>query len=185
MSTVVDFRRSRNFKPKRPAENGRFMGQSIYWKLYFVENVFRIVIHTILSIQVTPIPAPYHDWWEFLYHGTRMKDDAERARRRYQASPSHTYPGRHGIYYVYLHDLGNIMLDNALYFSPIIPDVNNWVVKIAQVGLPRNCIGHMNLLNAHDREQISTLYFECKALIRRLEKVKVGPELLVLKVPER
>jgi hypothetical protein len=161
------------------------MGRSIYWKLYFVENALRVVIHTILSIQVTPIPAPYQNWWEFLYDGTTMMRNADQARRRYLGSPSHTYPGRHGIYYVYLHDLGNIMQANAGYFSPIIPDVNNWVFKIAQVGLSRNCIGHMNLLNAHDRRQINILYSECKALIRRLEKVKVGPELLVLKVPER
>jgi len=59
MSVVVDFRHSRNFMVKQVNENGRFMGHSIYWKLYFVENALRVVIHTILSIQVTPIPASY------------------------------------------------------------------------------------------------------------------------------
>ena len=178
MSVVVDFRRSSNFKAKEVNENGRFMGHSIYWKLYFVENALRVIINTVLSIQVDP------SWWEFIYDDTPLMKHAERARRRYLASPSHTYPGKHGIYYVYLHNLGDIMRENADYFSPIMPEVDDWVLRIAQVGLPRNCIGHMNLINAEDRKQIDTLYYECKALIRKLQKVKVGPEKLVLQIPE-
>jgi hypothetical protein len=184
MSEIVDFRRSSDFTVEGVNKNGRFLGRSFYWKLYFVENVLRVVINTVLSIQVRPIPALYPSWWEFLYHDTKLMGDAERVRRRYLASPAHTHPGKHGIYYVYLHDLGNIMHENARYFTPIIPEVDKWVLKIEQVGLPRNCVGHMNLINAEDRRQINTMYYECKALIRKLEKVKVGPEKLVLQIPE-
>lgn len=183
MSMVVDFRRLSNFKINGVNENGRFMGQSAYWKLYFVENALRVVINTILTIQVRPISTPYTSWWDFLYHDTTLMRDAENARRGYLAS-THTYPGRHDIYYVYLHDLGDIMHDNAVYFEPLIPEVEDWVLKIEQIRLPRNCIGHMNLINAGDRRQIDTLYYECKALIRKLEKSKVGPENVVLKIPE-
>jgi len=184
MSVVVDFRRSSNFTLKGVIKNGRFMGHSVYWKLYFVENALRVIINTVLSIQVTPIPKSYPSWWEFLYHDTKLMEDAERVRRRYLASPSHTYPGKHGIYYVYLHNLGDIMRENAGYFSPLIPEVDDWVLKIARVGLPRNCIGHMNLINGQDRKQIDTLYYECKTLIKMLQKMMVGPEKLVLQVPE-
>jgi hypothetical protein len=86
---------------------------------------------------------------------------------------------------VYLHDLGDIMRDNALYFTPIMPEVDDWILWIAQVGLPRNCIGHMNLINARDRKQINALYYECKDLIRKLQKRKIGTEKLMLQIPRK
>jgi len=181
MSTVVDFRHSSRFEVKRVNENGRFMGRTAYWRLYFIENTLRVVINTVLSIQVDP--RPYPTWWEYLYHGTTLMRDADRARRQYLGSSPHTYPGRHGIYYVYLRDLGTIMHDNSVYFEPIMPEVDEWVLKIESVRLPRNCVGHMNLINAEDRHQINRLYYDCKGLIRKLQKVEVGPEKLVLQIP--
>jgi hypothetical protein len=185
MSVVVDFRRLSSFTVEGANRNGRFLGRGVYWKLYFVENALRVIINTILSIQVDP--TPYSSWWEFLYHDTQLMRDVEWRRQRYLADPSHTFPGRHGLYYVFLHDLGTIIHDNAAYFFGILPDddwIDHWVLKIDRVGLPRNCIGHMNLIIAEDREQISTLYYECKALVRKLQNVKIGPQNLVLQIPE-
>jgi hypothetical protein len=151
------------------------VSRTVYWKLYFVENVLRIIINSILSLQVNPP----HDWWDVII-GETMKNEVERVRRGYLARPWHTYPGRHGIYYLYLHNLGDIMRDHAEYFLPVIPDVDQWVLKIEQIRLPRNVVGHMNFLSSNDRRRIDSMYDECRRLVQVLQSSKK----LVLKIPE-
>jgi hypothetical protein len=173
LSNVRDFRVVPSFDIDRINRNGRYVGRTLYWKLYFVENALRIIINSVLSTQVNP------DWWEVII-GQTMKNDVERVRRGYLARPWHTYPGRHGIYYLYLHSLGDIMRDHAQYFLPIIPEVDQWVVKIEQIRLPRNVVGHMNFLSRNDRRRIDSMYYECKGLVRALQ----SKENFVLKIPE-
>lgn len=148
------------------------MGRSIYWKLYFVENVLRIIINSVLSVEIRP------DWWEVAVDG-KIKKTVKGIRDDYLASPLHTYPGKHGIYYVYLRNLGDIMRNHADLFVPVIPDIDEWITKIEEVRLPRNVVGHMNFLSKQDQEQIEVLYDECKALITKLQNTE-----LVLKIPE-
>jgi hypothetical protein len=48
MSVVNDFRHASAFDPDKIGETGRFLGRSAYWKLYFVENVFRVITDSVL-----------------------------------------------------------------------------------------------------------------------------------------
>lgn len=149
------------------------MGRSVYWKLYFVENVLRVVINSVLSVQMKP------DWWEDAV-GKTIKDRVDGFRRDYLMNPWHTYPGKHGIYYVYLRNLGDIIRDHADLFVPVIPNIDEWVAKIEQIRLPRNVVGHMNFISRNDQKLIDSMYDECKELVRTLQSSKK----LMLKIPE-
>ena len=173
MTVVSDFRLARQFHVDGVSENGQFVGRSTYWKLYFVENVLRVVIDSVLSVQIK------RDWWEVAV-GERMKRDVDRVRRDYLTNPRHTYPGKHGIYYVYLRNLGDIMREHADLFAPVMPNIDEWIAKIEQIRLPRNVVGHMNFINRNDQKLIDSMYDECKELVRVLQSSKK----VVLKIPE-
>ena len=173
MTTVSDFRLAHEFDVDGVNKNGQFMGRSIYCKLYFVENVLRVIINSVLSVQIEP------DWWEGAV-GKKIKNDVEWVRQDYLMNPLHTYPGKHGIYYVYLRNLGDIIRDHADLFAPVIPNIDEWVAKIEQIRLPRNVVGHMNFINRNDQKLIDSMYDECKELVRVLQSSKK----VVLKIPE-
>jgi hypothetical protein len=173
LTLVSDFRLAHDFDVDGVSKNGRFIGRSIYWKLYFVENVLRVIINSVLSAQISP------DWWEVAV-GKKIKDKVEWVRGDYLANPWHTYPGKHGIYYVYLPDLGDIIRDYADLFFPVMPDIDDWVGKIEQIRLPRNVVGHMNFISTGDKTRIDSMYDECEKLVRGLQSSKK----LVLKIPE-
>lgn len=137
------------------------VGSSDYWKLYFVENVFRILIHSILSVQIG------RDWWDIAVD-KGIRGDVEKARRRYSRRPLLTSPGSHGIYYTYLWNLAEIMRANSHIFLPVVADVDQWVVRIEQIVLPRNIVGHMNYPNHGDRQSIDLLYTDCLSLVQSL-----------------
>lgn len=172
MSMVGDFRRLHNFDIVNVNRSGQFVGQSFYWKLYFVENAFRVIINSVLSITFKP------DWWEDAVK-KKIKDNVEWRRRDYLASPWHTNPGKHGIYYVHLSNLGDIIRDNANLFRDIIPNIDDWVADIEKIRLPRNVVGHMNFINRDDQRQIDLMYRKSKVLVRSLQREKV-----VLKIPD-
>jgi hypothetical protein len=133
----------------------------MYWKLYAVENTLRILIHSVLSVQIDP------NWWDAAVDpGIRKR--AERFRQDYTKRASHTMPGGHGIYYVFLSDLNNIIRANSNLLLPVIPDIDNWVVKIEAIRLPRNLVGHMNFPGQRDREVIDRVYADMPALIAQL-----------------
>jgi hypothetical protein len=173
LTVLSDFRLAHDFDIDGVEKNGRFMGRSIYWKLYFVENVLRIIINSVLSAQISP------DWWKVAV-AQKIQDEVEWVRLDYLKHREHTYPGRHGIYYVYLRNLGDIIRDNADLFAPLIPDIDDWVVKIEQVRLPRNIVGHMNFLSRRDQKRIDVLFGECKTLMNSLQ----SSGKLAMKIPE-
>jgi hypothetical protein len=161
MPIVRDFR-SYSFSLARIDGCGRFIGRRSYWKLYAVENVLRVFIHSALSAQI--IPA----WWDVAVD-PRIRKNAEKFRGQYMTKPWHTLPGGHGIYYVFLSDLNRIISSNSNLFLPLVPDVDAWIAKIEEIRVPRNIVGHMNFPNEPDRRRIDKTYSEIRTLIQRLE----------------
>lgn len=159
MPTVLDFRLA-SFDADKIAKSGRSIGKETYWKLYSIENTFRIVVHSILSIQ---IPQP-QDWWLIAVDKT-IRDKAQRYLDSYTKKSWHGNPGAHGIYYIDLKDLNEIMRVNAHLFRPAIPDFDKWILGLEELRLPRNIVAHMNYPNKTDKARIDVFYHDCKTLI--------------------
>ena len=172
MSAVIDFRLANDFDAGRVNQSGKFVARSVYWKLYFVENAFRVVINSVLSSQIN------RNWWDVAVD-SKTKTYVERIRRSYLQNPGKTSPGRHSIYYLYLWQLGEIIRANSNLFLPLIPKIDEWIKKIEQIRLPRNVVGHMNFPNKRDRKLIDNMYSDCRSLIRSLESSGV-----LLMIPE-
>lgn len=161
MPIVRDFR-SYSFSAARIERCGKFIGRRSYWKLYTVENLIRIFIHSALSAQISSA------WWDVAVDPT-IRKNAEKFKRRYTSKPWHTLPGRHDVYYVFLSDLNKIISANSNLLLPVVPDIDTWIAKIEEIRVPRNLVGHMNFPNEPDRGRIDRIYSEIPALIQGLE----------------
>ena len=161
MSTVTDFRAVAFALPKVDS-CGKYLGKKTYWKLYTIENLFRIIIHSVLNAQLGPT------WWANAVD-PKIQGRAQNSQNRYAKRPWHTNPGSHDIYYTNLSDLSEIMRANAHLFRPVVQDIDQWIVKIQQVLLPRNTVGHMNFPNSNDRKRIDVLYSDCQMLVSHLQ----------------
>lgn len=161
MGAAADFRSAGAFNLSHVDTSGRDVGRRVYWKLYAIENVIRVIVHSVLSIQIEP------NWWPRAVD-TRIQTKAERYRANYTASPWHSSPGVHGIYFIDLADLNEIVRANSNHFLPIIPDVDQWMARIEQVRLPRNVVAHMNWPNKTDRRRIDVFYDDVRTLAAHL-----------------
>lgn len=166
MPTVRDFRKLQ-FEPHRVDRCGKYIGRNAYWKLYAIENLLRVVIHSVLSLQIDA------EWWDKAVD-PKTREKAEKVRKDYLRAPLHATPGGHDIYYVFLPDLNRIILANSNLFLPVVPDIDQWVVKIESVRLPRNVVAHMNFPNEYDRHAIDRIYGEFGSLVARLQSSGVG-----------
>lgn len=161
MSFSGDFR-DYEFDASRVVYSGRDIAHKVYWKLYALENLIRVVVHSVLSIQANP------NWWLTTVSPT-MKDHINNRKNDYMKSPKNTSPGSHDIYYAYLSDLGKIISANSHLFEPIIPGIDTWVARIEQIRLPRNIVGHMNWPSKSDRKQIDGFYSDFCFLVKKLK----------------
>jgi hypothetical protein len=128
--------------------------------LYAIENLFRIIVHSVLTVQIHP------NWWSYVI--SNYKDGKVQAiKQDYANQPGSTLPGSHDIYYLFLSDLTKIISDHSHLFIVFIPDINQWIIKLEQVRLPRNIVGHMNWPSVVDRSRIDKTYRDTKSLIRR------------------
>jgi hypothetical protein len=160
MPAVGDFRNYALDSSKIDA-SGKDVGRKVYWKLYAIENLVRIVVHSVLTAQVAP------NWW------TVAVDPGIRAQVRgrmteYAKQPWHSTPGKHDIYYTFLSDLNKIITAHSHLFRPVIPDIDQWIARIEQVRLPRNIVGHMNWPSATDRQRIDVFYADIQHLVHHL-----------------
>lgn len=160
MPRVRDFRQFA-FHSDRIARCGRNVGGRVYWKLYAIENTIRIVIHSILSVQIGP------NWWTVAVDPTVVRN-AQRFRRSYVAKPQNASPGTHDIHLVFLSDLTEIIRANSHLIAPIVPTANQWILTLEGIRLPRNLVGHMNFPNAYDRSAIDAAYTQLPALLGHL-----------------
>jgi hypothetical protein len=159
---AVDFR-LHTYDTGRVESSGRYIGRNIYWKLYFIENAVRTVIHSVLTAQV------HSNWWS-LAVDSKIQQKAASVKADYRQRPWHTTPGSHDIYYVFLKDLVEVMRANSHIFLPIIPEIDQWIAELERIRLPRNVVGHMNWPSAADRRRIGLLYDDIKILVNDVAK---------------
>jgi len=162
MPATRDFRSVAQFELGGVDRSGKNIGTQVYWKLYAIENIVRVIIHSVLSVQITPGP-----WWDIAV-SPPLQRKANNFRSRYTTRPWHSSPGNHGIYYLGLVDLNEIIRPNSHLFRPVIPDIDQWMAKLEQVKLPRNVVAHMNWPNPTDRMRIDVLYRDIHELARTL-----------------
>lgn len=167
MPPVVDFR-TLMFDPSNVDASGRDVGRKTYWKLFAAENIVRVIVHSVLSVQIGP------NWWATAAD-PKIQGTVTRVRADYAASPWHTQPGQHEVYYTFLTHLNEIIRANSNLFIPVIPDIDQWIARIEQVRLPRNVIGHMNWPSATDRQRIDVFYADIQALARQLAQSSSVP----------
>ena len=141
---------------------GRYTARTSYWRLYAIENILRIITHSILTIQINP------NWWEVAVK-RETKGSVQHRKDDYRRQPHRSNPGNHNIYYLMLSDLTKIVSVHANLFLPIIPDIDDWIARLEEIRLPRNIVGHMNWLNNTDKTDIGFLYRDLSRLHRRLQ----------------
>lgn len=161
MPAASDFRSAAVFDLSRVDTSGRDVGRRVYWTLYAIENVMRVIIHSVLSSQIGS------NWWAAAVDASLQKK-AQRFRSTCTLSPWHSSPGTHDIYFIDLADLNEIVRANSNLFPPIIPDVDQWMARIEQIRLPRNVVAHMNWPNQTDRQRIDVFYNDVRSLVGHL-----------------
>jgi len=160
MPQIADFR-TFVFDTSRVDASGRHLGRRIYWKLYAIENIVRVVVHSVLSAQIGP------NWWGVAVD-PGIQAQVKGRIADYAQRPWHSTPGRHEIYYVLLSDLNKIMTANSHLFTPHVPHIDQWIARIEQVRLPRNIVGHMNWLSTTDRNRIDVFHADVQQLVGHL-----------------
>ncbi len=160
MSAVKDFR-NYAFDATRVDAAGKNIGQRVYWKLYAIENLVRVIVHSVLSVQVGI------SWWGQAVDPS-IHSQVQRRKSDYATHPWHSSPGGHDIYYAFLSDLNKIISANSHLFLPVIPDIDAWIARLEQVRLPRNVVGHMNWPSSIDRQRIDVVYADLHQLIRKV-----------------
>ncbi len=162
MAGIQDFRSS-TFARTKVEACGRFLGHRSYWKLYSIENYVRIILHSVLVALVGP------NWWSTSVD-PKVQSRIEGLKKDYHKRSLHTSPGRHDIYFAYLSDLTKIMTASRHLIVTVISDVDSWIVKMENIRIPRNLVGHMNFPNSSDRDRIDKLHTDLSALMQKLEK---------------
>lgn len=160
MPLVRDFRNS-SFRPDRIDRCGRHIGSKLYWKLYAIENTLRIVVNSVLTLQIGA------NWWS-LAVDPGVVSKAARFRAHYAARPRNASPGIEDIHLIFLSDLTEILRANSNQFLPLIPNTNNWITALEAIRVPRNLVGHMNFPNAFDKAAIDSAYLQLPSLMSQL-----------------
>lgn len=160
MPAVSDFR-TYAFDRARVEAAGRNIGSRVYWKLYAIENLLRVLVHSVLTAQAGA------NWWIVAVDPKLQQRVADRMKG-YASRPWHSTPGKHDVYYTFLSDLSKIITANSHLFKPIIPDIDQWIARIEQVRLPRNIVGHMNWPTTTDRQRIDVCHADLQQLVQHL-----------------
>lgn len=155
-----DFRLS-EFTATQVINSGKFLGRRFYWRFYFLENFLRVLVHSILSVQLGP------EWLD-LVADKKLKNRISWSKSDYKKNPRHATPGEHDIYFVSWSDLVKIMTFNSNLFMPVIPNIDEWVLRFESLRISRNLVAHMNWPNQHDMSLIEETYIVSKSLLRTI-----------------
>lgn len=172
MPRVGDFRRTSTLAVDKVEMGGKYVGKKTYWRLYAIENLYRILIHSVLLAEFGT------NWWATVTSKKKQKDIIK-LQERYKNSPWPSSPGDHEIYYIYLSDLNKIVGENVERFRPVIQDIDDVILNIEKIGLSRNVIAHMNFPSRTDRERIDSAHEYIKKMFLAVEKSRV----LELRIP--
>jgi hypothetical protein len=151
---------------------GKILGRQYYWKMYASENLLRLIIHSILSVQIKG------EWWKQAVDPDIIKE-ATKVRAKYNNSRIPNKIPKHDIYCIYMPMLERIISDNRLRFIHYLPQIDKLIISLNAVIIPRNLLGHMNTLDNVDRGKIGGLYKICLKCLKILSETKN----LVLKYP--
>ena len=172
MSQNIDFRLIQSFSLKDLDKSAKHVGRTAYWKLYSIENLFRLIVNSVLFAQLDK------DWWSKAVNPTTQRT-AIKNKNKYKNRPWHTSPGLHDIYYIDLFDLNEIIRVNSGSFLPVIDDIDQWIVKIETIRFPRNIVAHMNFPNKKDVKRIDIFYDDLVDLIKMIQ----GQNKIVFRIP--
>jgi len=161
---ITDFRLY-PFSLERIESSGKQIGRITFWKLHLIENSLRTIINTILHKQLGI------NWWNIAVDVSIQKR-AEDFRKEYMKKKWNTLPGTHPIYYVFISHLNEIMRANKNLFIKKIPDIDQWILRVEEIRLPRNIVAHMNCPSSIDIRIIDKLYTDISELVD-----KIGDEL--------
>lgn len=167
MAAPADFRLHK-FDASRVTTSGRYLGHRSYWKLYVLENIIRVLVNSILTVELG------QNWWERAVDGD-IRKDVDRLRKQYSGQAWRSNPGKHGIYFVSLGALNEIIRVNAHFIRNVVPEIDDWLVRIEDLRIPRNTLAHMNYPVALDLDLIDELYELSKGLLPELKKHKIDP----------
>jgi len=151
------------FSERTVTSYGKVLGKNYYGKIYASENLIRVVIHSVPCVQVDS------NWWARVVDGD-IRKEAERIRNDYLSKSPPRIPGSHDIYCTYLSGIERILFKNRGFFEPLIPEIDDIIIGLNRVRLPRNLTGHMNILNSNDRKAITDFYQLCRMVIARLQR---------------
>jgi hypothetical protein len=115
----------------------------------------------VLSTQINP------GWWA-AYVTVKKAKKINKRRANYRKAPHFISPGGHDIYLLFLSEINSILSTYRIDFLPIIPDIDNWITRIEQIGFSRNIVAHMNWPNQDDLQLIDTAYKETLIALNRL-----------------
>ena len=151
------------YQPARVVRCGRSIGRNFFWKLYAIENSFRVIVNSVLIVQVDA------DWWAKAI-SKKKQATLDQRREDYTARPLHASPGKHDIYLLMLSDLTKLIGTYQDKFSPVVPDIDEWIVRLERIRLPRNLVGHMNFPNSYDRQRIDSAYASLPVIFAHLHE---------------
>jgi hypothetical protein len=163
MSTTRDFR-EHEFDARRVDAAGRNVASHAYWRLYAVENLLRVFVHSVLTAELEP-----DDWWT-LTASQKMKESVASKKADYASQPHHSKPGKHDIYYILLSELTKIITIHRNLFEPVVGNFDALILRLEDIRLPRNIVGHANWPSKEDRALIGSLHKELQLLLGRLPK---------------
>jgi hypothetical protein len=169
MASVVDYR-TLPFSVESVNASGLSLGRTAYRKLYAIENTLRVIIHSVLTAQIGP------GWWEFAVD-PKFRKKVSDVRDGYRDLLGRAPVGRHDLYYTFLPDLNRIIRPNAHLFPPAVPDVDEWIVRIERLRLPRNLVGHANWPTAAAARTIQRTHEAARAAVQSV--TQSGIPLLV------
>lgn len=164
---IEDFRIFAEFTQPRVSQSGKIIGSRVYWKLYAVENLLRVLIDSILSIN-----SPEPNLWE---GNVILRNDQleriEKEKEKQRALKWKSTRGEHPLYYLSLKELGKIIRDTEVSLvPPLAPDDREALIQdIEKIVHSRNVVAHMNFPSKDDESIINNLYRKIVSLIRRLE----------------
>ena len=159
---AADFR-TLPFDLNKVDASGKNVGGKVYWKLYAIENLIRIVVHSVLTAQLGPT------WWSIAVDPTTQKE-VERLKRSYGKKPWYSTPGKHEIYYLVLSELTKVLTTNSNQFKPTHSRHRPVDRQLEHIRVPRNIVGHMNWLTNTDRGRIDVCYADVQQLIDHLAR---------------